>query len=218
MAPAPTDTPGDLQSQLEPAVYDRIIRPIESKLAEAAMARDIIRQESEKPADKRNAALIVSMKEREAGFYIGASLAAVEGAAQMTTPPLKNAVIEQFEKPNRLKAIAVLNDVAAAAVEQKDYTRTAAIYKRILALDPDNQPAKDALRTCSRKPGRPRRRRRPRRGRDGSKSMAQFCYLPTLPRRARKELACITAGKLVIGPSFVTPSRISYFNIAKVLS
>jgi hypothetical protein len=128
-------------------VYERIVRPIESKTAEADVALDIIRQENEKPADKRNAALIISMKERQAGFYIGAALAAVEGAAQMTTPELKAAVLERFEKPNRLKAIVVLNEVAAAAVEQKDFSRAAALYKRILALDPDNQAAKDSLKT-----------------------------------------------------------------------
>ena len=136
---------GDLKSQLPEARYNRIAKPIEAKVAEADRALALINKENEKPAEKRNAAAIISLKERQASFYLGAALAARLGTAQVAKPELKAAVLDQFEKPNKQKAIDLWNELAVAAAEKKDFAKAEAYCKRILAIDPENQPAKDAL-------------------------------------------------------------------------
>jgi hypothetical protein len=141
-----TRTVGDLKSELAPDVYERIVTPINAKVAEARTAIELIKKENEKPADKRNPAAIISLMERESSFYIAAALAARQGAAQVNLPEQKAAIIEQFEKPNRQRAVGILSEIASIAAQQRDFNRAAALYKRILAVDPEDQAAKDALK------------------------------------------------------------------------
>jgi hypothetical protein len=139
----------DLRAALTEPVYERIARPVEAKLAEARMAVELIRLENEKPADKRNQDTIISLKEREAGFYTAAALAAREGVAQVTPPDLKAAIVAEFEKPNKQKAVEILGELAAISANQKDFRRASALYRRILAIDPENESAKRALKLVS---------------------------------------------------------------------
>jgi len=137
--------PVDLKAELDKVAYSRLVKPIEAKVQAAEKAMELHDKEMQKPVDKRNPRLLLACKERAATFYVGASLAAKQAANRHRDERIKNAIKEQFQKPNDQKAIDIYLELAMKAQEANDMRRAVAYYRRILQIDKGNDQAKEAL-------------------------------------------------------------------------
>jgi hypothetical protein len=136
---------GELKAALGAAHYDRLIKPIEAKVDQAAKIMEKYTKEKEKPAEKQNQGLLSGLKEQAAGAYLAASLAAKKAVGSVKNEEQKAAITQQFDDPNRQKAIDIYLELASEAMEKKDIRKAAAYYKKVLSIDKDNATAKEAL-------------------------------------------------------------------------
>ena len=148
VAPAPAAAPavaGDLKTELTPIQYKSLVKPIEDAIASAEKELELVKKDSDKPKEKPGT--IAGMKVKAADFYLSASNKAKTAATRLPKDKdaAKTTLADQYEKPNKQKAIDLLLEVAKEAMDKKDYATAVALYKRVLAIDPDNATAKDAL-------------------------------------------------------------------------
>lgn len=136
---------GELKAALGAAQYDRLIKPIEAKVDQAAKIMEKYTKEKEKPAEKQNQGLLSACKEQAAAAYLAASLAAKKAVGSVKNEEQKAAITQQFDDPNRQKAIDIYLELASEAMEKKDIRKAAAYYKKVLSIDKDNATAKEAL-------------------------------------------------------------------------
>lgn len=136
---------GSLKTDLPGSLYTRAIVPIEAKVAQAEKVMQAYEKEMEKPEAKRNAALLASSKEKAAALYHAAAVQAKAAAGMMKKEEHKTLVKQQYEDPNRQKAVEMLLELAPAAEDKKDLRKAVTLYKMILAIDPENTQAKEAL-------------------------------------------------------------------------
>jgi len=98
-----------------------------------------------KPDGKRDAKKADMLKSNAAKAYIAAALAAVRGAATLKADE-KQPFLDQYDKPNREKAIGILLDLADAAKSKKRSQEAITLYKQVLQIDPKNQAATDGIK------------------------------------------------------------------------
>ena len=137
--------PSDLKAELAPAQYNRIVKPIEAKIEAAERIMKAHDKEMEKAAEKRNARLLLGCKTRAAEAYLGASLAAKKGLSLVKKDGQKAAIKEQYEEPNRKKAIDIFAELAGEAYDKGDLRMAVGYYKRILSIDKENAVAREGL-------------------------------------------------------------------------
>ena len=137
--------PGDLKAELPPAQYSRVVKPIEAKLAAVEKIMKVYDKEMEKTAEKRSERLLLSCKARAGEAYLGAALAAKKGLNLVKKESHKAAIKQQYEEPNRKKAIDIFLELATAAHDKNDVRTAVAYYKRILAIDKQNAQARKGL-------------------------------------------------------------------------
>jgi tetratricopeptide (TPR) repeat protein len=142
--------------QAEPAVAEgKDLLPaaakkvIDDKVAMAEKMLQAAKEELAKPEGKANLKNADGYKIRAYGFYIGAMLEARKAAASARKKEDKAAITEQFEKPNKEKAIEILLGLAGAAADKKDFRTAAQYYNEVLKLDPDNVTAKEKLKALA---------------------------------------------------------------------
>lgn len=148
VAPAPAAAPavaGDLKSELTPAQYKSLVKPIEDAVASAEKELELVKKEADKPQEKPGT--VAGMKVKAADFYLNAANKAKTAATRLPKDKdaAKTTLADQYEKPNKQKAIDLLLEVAKEAMDRKDYSTAVALYKRVLVVEPDNAIAKDAL-------------------------------------------------------------------------
>lgn len=136
---------GDLKTDLGEAQYGRIVKPIEAQVEKAEKIMEKYNKEMEKEEAKRNQTLLLGLKDQAANAYLAASLAAKKGAGMVKDATQKAAITQQFDDPNRQKAVDFLIELAQDAQEKKDLRKAIAYYKKVLAIDKENSTAKDAL-------------------------------------------------------------------------
>lgn len=137
--------PGDLKAELAPAQYNRVVKPIEAKLAAVEKIMKGYDKEMEKTAEKRNERLLLSYKARAGEAYLGAALAAKKALNLVKKESHKAAITQQYEEPNRKKAIDIFLELATAAHDKHDVRMAVAYYKRILTIDKENAQAREGL-------------------------------------------------------------------------
>ena len=135
----------DLKTALTPALYSSLIKPIEAKLEAVTTAEEAYDKEMQKPVDKRNERLLITLKERSATAHLGVVLAAKQSVARAREDNIKSAIKAQYQDPHEQKAMAVFDELARQAYEAGDVRTAVALYKRILQVDNDNADAKAAL-------------------------------------------------------------------------
>lgn len=136
---------GDLKAELPPAQYRRVMKPIEAQITLAEKAMEPYNKEMEKPEEKRRQDLLIKCKERAAACYLGASTAAKKALRLVKKDSHKAALKQQFEDPNKEKAIDIYLELALDAHGSGDLRRTVAYYKRVLSLDRENAQAKQGI-------------------------------------------------------------------------
>jgi len=137
--------PGDLKAELPPAQYSRVVKPIEAKLAAVEKIMKVYDKEMEKTAEKRSERLLLSCKARAGEAYLGAALAAKKALNLVKKESHKAAIKQQYEEPNRKKAIDIFLELGTLAHDKGDLRMAVGYYKRILAIDKQNAQAKEGL-------------------------------------------------------------------------
>jgi len=135
----------DLKTELNQVQYNRLIKPIEDKLADVAKAMEAYEKEMAKPVGRQNPRVLLACKERAATLYLGASLAAKNAVNRLREEPLKNAVKQQYQQPNEQKAVDIYLELAMKAQDEGNLRAAVGYYQRILKVDRDNTQAKEAL-------------------------------------------------------------------------
>jgi len=135
----------DLKKDLDPTLYGRAIKPIEAQIEQAEKVMALHQKEMEKPEAKRNLVQALGYKNSAARLYLAAMQKAKAGANIVTKPEQKQAILDQYEKPSRDKAIALLLEVAQFSHEQKDLRTAYATYKQVIQIDAENTQAKEAI-------------------------------------------------------------------------
>ena len=136
---------GDLKTDLGEAQYNRIVKPVEAQVEKAEKIMEKYNKEMEKEEAKRSQTLLLGLKDQAANAYLAASLAAKKGVGMVKDPDQKAAITQQFDDPNRQKAVDFLLELAQDAQEKKDLRKAVAYYKKVLSIDKENTIAKDAL-------------------------------------------------------------------------
>jgi len=137
--------PGDLKAELSPAQYARVVKPIETRIALAKKAMEPYEKEMQKDAEKRRQHVLIKCKERAASCYLSASYSAKKAVRLVKKDSLKAALKEQYEEPNKQKAIDIYLELALDAHTEGNLRRAVGYYKQILKIDPENADARDAL-------------------------------------------------------------------------
>jgi len=138
-APPAAGAPAPAAAGTDPRMQ-KAAEPIKAILAQIEKAQKLLSDESAKPAEKQDAKKIRSMKEAIARLYLTASQKAKFQSASFKGDD-KQAFLDQYEKPNREKAISLLLELANEALSKKDFRGAEALAKQILALDPKNAEA-----------------------------------------------------------------------------
>jgi tetratricopeptide (TPR) repeat protein len=141
--------------QAEPAVAPAkdllsaaVKKRIDDKVALAEKMLQAAKDELAKPEGKADLKNADGYKIRAYGFYIGAMLEARKAAASAKKDD-KAAISEQFEKPNKEKAIEILLALGDATAAKKDIKSAVAYYRQVLSIDPENVTAKDKLKALA---------------------------------------------------------------------
>ena len=141
---------GTLKGDLPPAQYNRVVKPIEAKIALAEKAKESYEKEMQKPAEKRRAAMLLSCKQKTSAAYYQVALAARKATRMVKEEKHKTEIKATYEIPNLRKATEILLGFATEAQGKGDIRTAVGHYKRVLAMDPDNQGAKASLENIAR--------------------------------------------------------------------
>ncbi len=143
VAPA---TAEEVKADLGEARFQRLIKPIEAKIALAKKAMEPYEKEMEKPPDKRRPELLKRCKVRAAQMYMGAALAAKRARLSLSKTAHQAFFAETYEKPNRQKAVDLLLELALQARSEGNLREAVFLYRQVLAADPENAEAKTAMK------------------------------------------------------------------------
>jgi len=135
----------DLEKELPPLLYGRAIRPILLARDAALKQEDLYNKEMEKPDDKRDTKRAVGFKEHAAKGYLAASIKAKQAVAIVPEKPQKDAVVAQYEKPMRNKAVETNLWLADQAAKEHDLRTAVGYYLRVLPTAPENATAKEQI-------------------------------------------------------------------------
>jgi tetratricopeptide (TPR) repeat protein len=128
------------------ARFEKAAKPVLDQIAQAEKVLKLFETEMAKPEEKRNAQQAQNFKVTAARFYLAAALKAKQASALLLKKEDKEAFAEQYEKPNREKAIAIWLELADAAMAKKDYKQAMGLYKDVLAVDPKNEAALEGIK------------------------------------------------------------------------
>ena len=141
-SPAPTPAP-----KQEPKV-DKTEKAAAAVKAHVAVAEKLLQQAQEemaKPEGKRDAKKADGLRLKAADAYVVAALAAFRSAASLKGDE-KQSFLDQYDKPNREKAIGIYLELAGAAKDSRRWQEATSLYKKVLQVDPQNQAAADGIK------------------------------------------------------------------------
>jgi len=124
---------------------EKVAAEIDAQVAAAEKLVKLFNEEMAKPEDKRDPRRINGLKLNAAQAYLRAAQKAKYNAPRFKDDA-RQSFLDQYEKPNREKAIALLQELADAAMQKKDYRNALALYNDILRLDPKNAAATEAIK------------------------------------------------------------------------
>ncbi|MEA3366799.1 MAG: hypothetical protein U9R68_01650 [Planctomycetota bacterium] len=168
-APAPA-TLEEIKAEVGQARYQRIVGPIESRMALAEKAMDPYNKEMEKPAKDRRAAMLQKCKVRSAQMHEAAAKAAVRAGHMLQKKSHRACIKEEFEKPNRRDAARIYLELSSAARLEGNIPQAAVLCKKALAADPQNAQARQLLKELAQEYQQAVRDRRNRSGNTGGGS------------------------------------------------
>lgn len=146
-AAAGATTPADGTTAAGGAItkVERAAAPVKKILAQVEVAQKQIDEETAKPAEKQNPLKLRGLKETIARSYLTAAQTAKAQSGAFKGDE-KQAFLDQYDKPNREKAISLILELARDAEMKKDYRNAEALTKQALSLDPNNADAQILLK------------------------------------------------------------------------
>jgi hypothetical protein len=124
---------------------EKAAAPVKKVLTQVDAAQKQIDTELAQPADKQSAAKIRTAKESIVRLYMSAALTAKAQSSSLKGDE-KQAFLDQYEKPNRDKAIALMLELANESLAKQDYRSAESIAKQVLGIDPKNAQAEALLK------------------------------------------------------------------------
>ena len=147
-APAPGGTipaEGTTPAGGASAKVEKAAAPVKKILAQVEVAQKQIDEETAKPAEKQNAQKLRGLKETIARTYLTAAQTA-KAQSGVFKGDEKQAFLDQYDKPNREKAISLILELARESEMKRDYRNAEALAKQALSLDPNNADAQILLK------------------------------------------------------------------------
>jgi tetratricopeptide (TPR) repeat protein len=141
VAPTPTVEKTVIKN---PALDETIIK-INNQIKQVDKIVKTYDNEMSKPEDKRDIKLLQKLKINEAMTYMAASQIA-KGFSVRLKGDEKQSFLDQYDKPNREKAINILLELADAALDKKEYKDAISLYQHVLQMDPKNQQAQAGIK------------------------------------------------------------------------
>jgi tetratricopeptide (TPR) repeat protein len=127
---------------------DKIVADIAAQVAASEKLLKSCEEEMAKPEDKRDVKKAQGLKARAAAGYYGAAMKA-KGFSVRLKDDEKQSFMEQYDKPNREKAVSLLLGLADAAKEKKSYQEALSLYKQVLNIDPKNAAAEAGIKAIT---------------------------------------------------------------------
>lgn len=124
---------------------EKVTAEINAQVATAEKLVKLFNEEMAKPEEKRDQKKINGLKQNAAQAYLRAAQKAKYYAPRFKDDA-RQPFLDQYEKPNRENALALLQELADAATEKKDYRDALALYNDILRIDPKNAAATKAIK------------------------------------------------------------------------
>ena len=118
---------------------------------QVAFAEKLVQQAEEemaKPDKQKNVKRAETLKTNAAKAYLAAALNAYRNSVMFSKEDEKQAFLDQYDKPNREKAIALFLELADSARKQKRYSEAVTLYKEVLQIDPQNKAAADGAKAA----------------------------------------------------------------------
>ena len=148
--PVVASTLGEMKSDLGDARFQRVVGPIEAKVALADKAMEAHEKEMQKAVGKRQSKLLQQCKVRAAQMHLEAAKTAMRTQHMVQKKNHKACIQEHFEEPNKKKGIRILLGLASEARTEGNLRQSALFYKQVLGIDPENSEAKVALKELAR--------------------------------------------------------------------
>jgi tetratricopeptide (TPR) repeat protein len=127
---------------------DKAVADVGAQIAQAEKMLKLAEEELAKPEDKRDAKKIQQLKVNAALAYLRAAQKA-KGFSVRLKEDERPAFLDQYDKPNREKAISLLLELADAAKAKKAYADALALYKEVLGMDPKNASAAEGIKAVT---------------------------------------------------------------------
>jgi hypothetical protein len=124
---------------------EKAAAPVKKVLAQADAFQKQIETELAMPDDKKNPAKIRTAKESIVRLYMSAALTAKAQSSSLKGDE-KQAFMDQYEKPNRDKAIDLMLELATDSLNKQDYRSAESITKQVLGIDPRSGQAEALLK------------------------------------------------------------------------
>jgi hypothetical protein len=124
---------------------ERAAAPVKKILAQVETAQKLVEEEMAKPADKQNLVKLRGLKENVARLYLNAAQAAKAQSGAFKGEE-KQAFLDQYDKPNREKAISLILELANEALAKKDFRGAESLARQALTLDPKNTEVEPLLK------------------------------------------------------------------------
>jgi len=141
-------TPADGTAE-KPAVksptLDKIVADIAAQVAASEKMLKSYEEEMAKPEDKRDVKKAQALKANAAAGYYRAAMKA-KGFSIRLKDDEKQSFLDQYDKPNREKAVSLLLELADAAKGKKSYQEALSLYKQVLNIDPKNAAAEAGIK------------------------------------------------------------------------
>lgn len=149
-APAATAPAGDKPAgaAVKNAAADKVAAEVAAKVTAAEKLLKLNEEEMAKPEDKRDIKKASNLKMNAALAYFQAAQKA-KGFSVRLKDAEKASFLDQYEKPNREKAVSILLELADAAKTKKDYANALSLYKEVLQMDPKNSSAEAGIKAIT---------------------------------------------------------------------
>lgn len=142
---APAVPGADAATGAADSKIEKAAAPVKKVLAQVDAFQKQLETELAMPDDKKSPAKIRTAKENIVRLYMSAALTAKAQSSSLKGDE-KQAFLDQYEKPNRDKAIALMLELATDLLNKQDYRSAESITKQVLGIDPKNGQAEALLK------------------------------------------------------------------------
>jgi hypothetical protein len=148
VAPTPTATVTDTSGKTPASLAETMGTVITKQVTAAERIQKQYDDEMAKPEGKRSPAKALMLKQNIANAYKAVATLAKSDANRLKKED-RQAFLDQYEQPNREKAVAIYLELAQAAQDKKDYATAVKMFQLVLQIDPQNATALAGMKTLS---------------------------------------------------------------------